>query len=86
MPLTQAVSDIITQHPALTLIGNTPLVRLDLFDDEFPDVEIWAKMEAFNPGGSLKDRPVLRMLSEAPDRKPSQGQDPSSQGSLGGGN
>jgi cysteine synthase B len=65
VPLTQAVSDIIAQHPALTLIGNTPLVRLDLFDDEFPEVEIWAKMEAFNPGGSLKDRPVLRMLSEA---------------------
>ena len=65
MPLTQAVTDIIAKHPSLSLIGNTPLVRIDLFQDELPDVEIWAKMEAFNPGGSLKDRPVLRMLSEA---------------------
>ncbi|HIN85724.1 MAG TPA: pyridoxal-phosphate dependent enzyme, partial [Myxococcales bacterium] len=53
------------KHPALGLIGNTPLVRLDLFDNELPDVEVWAKVESFNPGGSLKDRPVLRMLSEA---------------------
>jgi len=59
------VQDLIAEHPALGLIGNTPLVRLDLFKDELPDVEVWAKMEAFNPGGSLKDRPVLRMLSEA---------------------
>ena len=53
------------QIPALSLIGNTPLVRVDIFRDEFPDVEVYAKVEYFNPGGSLKDRPVLRMLGEA---------------------
>ena len=40
MPLTQAVTDIIAKHPSLSLIGNTPLVRIDLFQDELPDVEI----------------------------------------------
>lgn len=53
------------QFPVLRMIGNTPLVRIDIFKDEFPDVEVYGKMEAFNPGGSLKDRPVLRMLGEA---------------------
>ncbi len=67
MPVTQpaSVRALIDRHPSLTLIGNTPLVRVDAFQDELPDVEIWAKVESFNPGGSLKDRPVLRMISEA---------------------
>lgn len=56
---------IFEQFPVLRMIGNTPLVRVDVFREEFPDVEVYAKMEAFNPGGSLKDRPVLRMLGEA---------------------
>lgn len=51
--------------PAVGLVGKTPLVRLRLFEDELPGVEIYAKMEAFNPGGSLKDRPVLYMLLDA---------------------
>ena len=49
----------------LGLVGNTPLVRVTLFEDELPDVEIYAKVESFNPGGSLKDRPVLYMLLAA---------------------
>jgi len=53
------------RFPALGLVGNTPLVRVDLFSEEFPDVEVYAKVESFNPGGSLKDRPVLYMLLEA---------------------
>lgn len=51
--------------PALGLIGNTPLVRVDCFKEELPDVEIYAKMEAFNPGGSLKDRSVAYMVMAA---------------------
>lgn len=48
--------------PALALIGGTPLVRIDLPELRKPGVEIYAKVEYFNPGGSIKDRPVLWML------------------------
>lgn len=51
--------------PALGLIGDTRLVRVDTLKDEFPRGEVWAKTEWTNPGGSLKDRPVMRMLLEA---------------------
>lgn len=45
-------------------IGNTPLLRVRLFEDELPGVEIHAKAEFMNPGGSVKDRPALRMIEE----------------------
>lgn len=48
--------------PTLGLIGNTPLVRLHLEGLDRPGVEVYAKIEYFNPGGSIKDRPVLWML------------------------
>jgi cysteine synthase B len=51
--------------PALRLIGNTPLVRLDLPELQKPGVECYAKVEYFNPGGSIKDRPVLWMILRA---------------------
>jgi cysteine synthase B len=54
--------------PALGLVGNTPLVRVNLFAEELPEVNVFAKIEAYNPGGSLKDRPVLYMLLEALER------------------
>src|SRR5919108_6069353 len=50
------------RYPALRAIGHTPLVPVDIFRDELPDVAVFAKMESLNPGGSLKDRPVLRMI------------------------
>lgn len=56
------------RFPAIALVGNTPLVRVRAFEQELPEVEIYIKIEAFNPGGSLKDRPVLYMLLEAFDR------------------
>ena len=56
---------LLARHPALRAIGQTPLVPLDLFRDELPAVEVLAKHEGLNPGGSLKDRPVLRMLLAA---------------------
>lgn len=59
------VEPLLARVPALGLIGNTPLVRITGFEDRHPGVEVWAKVEYFNPGGSLKDRPVLRMLAEA---------------------
>ncbi|MHC5068278.1 MAG: PLP-dependent cysteine synthase family protein [Planctomycetota bacterium] len=50
--------------PALNLIGNTPLCEITALHDEFPEFNVFAKMEWRNPGGSLKDRPVKRMLLE----------------------
>ncbi len=44
------------------LIGNTPLLRIQRLAAHIPNVEVSAKAEWFNPGGSVKDRPALRML------------------------
>jgi cysteine synthase B len=46
-------------------VGNTPLLRLHRVAREFPDVEVWAKLEFANPGGSVKDRAALRMITDA---------------------
>ena len=46
-------------------VGNTPLVRLNRVARHTPDVEVWAKLEFANPGGSVKDRPALRMIQDA---------------------
>lgn len=46
-------------------IGNTPLVELDIVREVAPKVRLFAKLEAINPGGSIKDRPVARMLTQA---------------------
>ena len=48
----------------LDLIGNTPLVRINRVADE-DSAEIYAKLEGFNPGGSLKDRIALSMIEAA---------------------
>jgi cysteine synthase B len=47
------------------LIGNTPVVRLCSFDRDFPGIEIWAKCEFMNPGGSVKDRAAMMMIKDA---------------------
>ena len=64
LPLSQEYLGLISKYPPLQAIGNTPLVRLDLGLD-IGDADIFAKYENLNPGGSIKDRPVLRMLVEA---------------------
>ncbi len=47
----------------LQLIGNPPLVELRRVRDGVPDgVRLFAKIEGLNPGGSVKDRPALRMI------------------------
>jgi cysteine synthase B len=46
------------------LIGRTPLVRLRRFERETPGVEIYAKAEWQNPGGSVKDRAAARMIAD----------------------
>lgn len=47
------------------LVGNTPLVRLRRIGAELPGIRIYAKCEFANPGGSVKDRPALRMIEAA---------------------
>ncbi|MFO0693319.1 MAG: cysteine synthase family protein [Polyangiales bacterium] len=46
-------------------VGNTPLVRLRSLEKETPGVKIYLKLEYMNPGGSVKDRPALRMIRDA---------------------
>ncbi len=48
----------------LDQIGNTPLLGLQRITAELPGVEIYAKAEYFNPGGSVKDRPALSMIED----------------------
>jgi S-sulfo-L-cysteine synthase (O-acetyl-L-serine-dependent) len=45
-------------------VGHTPLIELEPFP-EAPRTRVFAKLEALNPGGSIKDRPVARMLRAA---------------------
>jgi len=47
------------------LVGDTPLVRLGAFAREFKGIDLYAKLEFFNPGGSVKDRPALHMVRDA---------------------
>jgi cysteine synthase A len=48
----------------LELIGSTPVVKLRKLPGK-NDAEVWAKMESFNPGGSVKDRICLSMVEAA---------------------
>jgi cysteine synthase A len=48
----------------IRLIGNTPIVRLSKVTGT-GDAAIWAKLEGFNPGGSVKDRIALSMIEAA---------------------
>jgi cysteine synthase len=49
----------------LGAIGGTPAVRLNRVTASRPDVTVYAKLEGFNPTGSVKDRPALWMIEEA---------------------
>lgn len=49
----------------LDQIGNTPLVRLGRSVIDLPGIEIWTKLEFFNPGGSVKDRPARSIILDA---------------------
>ncbi|MCS7234799.1 MAG: cysteine synthase [Armatimonadota bacterium] len=58
---TPRIGEDLLQH-----IGNTPLLRLRRVTRGLPEgVEVCVKAEWFNPGGSVKDRPVLRMIEDA---------------------
>jgi cysteine synthase B len=65
LPIDPRYAEFHKRYPALNLIGNTRMVEILCFKEEFPEVSVYAKAEYANPGGSLKDRPVRRMLLEA---------------------
>lgn len=48
----------------LQAIGNTPMVRINRLNPN-PEVNIYAKVEGFNPTGSIKDRIALKMIEDA---------------------
>ena len=49
----------------LELIGNTPMLEIrHVRDGVAPGVRLLAKLEGFNPGGSVKDRPALKMIED----------------------
>ncbi len=52
----------------LSLIGNTPIVRINKLNPN-KRVNIFAKLEGNNPGGSIKDRIALKMLEQAEKEK-----------------
>jgi N-(2-amino-2-carboxyethyl)-L-glutamate synthase len=73
MQLVEKANPIATLHPTsqnpgiLSIIGNTPLVQLSRV---YPDAhfQLFAKLEMYNPGGSVKDRPAVNMLKQAFER------------------
>ena len=54
-------------HNVLELIGATPMVRLSRVVGE-GSAEVWGKLEATNPGGSIKDRIALAMIEAAEEQ------------------
>ena len=54
-------------HNVLELIGATPMVRLSRVVEE-DSAEVWGKLEATNPGGSVKDRIALAMIEAAEEQ------------------
>ncbi len=60
-------AEALVRPPAnlLDLVGNTPLLRLARVGRELPGIEILAKAEWFNPGGSVKDRAASNIIREA---------------------
>ncbi len=55
------------KHGFMASVGNTPLIRLDSVSDE-SGCEILGKAEFLNPGGSVKDRAALYIITDAEDK------------------
>ena len=64
-PQESSILDRAAGSSVVDLIGHTPLVRLKKFERDAPGVELYAKAEWQNPGGSVKDRAAARMILEA---------------------
>jgi cysteine synthase B len=60
------IADYPRESGILRQVGNTPLLRICSMAKELaPSVALYTKAEWFNPGGSVKDRPALRIIQEA---------------------
>ena len=64
MPISQNYKEFISNYSALQSIGQTPLIKLALPIDDINSC-LYAKQEQLNPGGSIKDRPISRLIIEA---------------------
>lgn len=53
------------KNSIIETIGNTPLVRINKLNPKPLKVNIYAKLEGFNPTGSIKDRIAIKMIEEA---------------------
>ena len=56
------IKEMTSTDKILGQIGNTPLLSLNSEKWGLKDIDVYAKAEWFNPGGSVKDRPALRMI------------------------
>src|SRR5262245_15391840 len=65
MTTAAATLDLGPTQSIVELIGRTPLLRLRRLERETPGVELYAKAEWQNPGGSVKDRAAARIISDA---------------------
>jgi cysteine synthase B len=60
-----AAGEPLVAHSVLAVIGNTPMVEVrHVRDGVAPAVRILAKLEGFNPGGSVKDRAARKMIED----------------------
>jgi cysteine synthase B len=64
IPGVRVKEPVIGKGTILEFVGGTPLVRIRNIVKRKKGVEIYAKMEGFNPGGSVKDRPALWMIDD----------------------
>ncbi len=60
----ERVAPVTAGTSILGAIGNTPLLRIRLFEHECPGVEVYGKAEFLSAGGSVKDRAALRMIRD----------------------
>lgn len=58
------MTNLVNRNSLWELVGNTPLIRLNKISDETGS-EVWAKLEYYNPGGSIKDRAAKQIILDA---------------------
>jgi len=69
MDMTTIVSNTEQRCRVVDLVGNTPLLHLNQIEPALPPgVQLYAKAEWYNPGGSVKDRPALWMIRDGERR------------------
>ena len=61
-PVLDVLHSVTVPETVVNCVGNTPLLRLARVGREFPGIELHAKAEWVNPGGSVKDRAALSMI------------------------